>query len=69
MHLKNKVNTPLGVVTVSTVKLPDTWYETCLFGPGASRVVDSYNTEKSAKDGHAGWVATVADWHGLKELA
>ena len=58
-RLHNSVETDDGTVTVSTVSLlvphgpnHDNWFETCLSGVGGSRVVQRYETEDEAENGH-----------------
>ena len=51
-------DTAVGDLAVSTVDLPDGWFETTLF-PGDdgndARVVESYSSESAAVAGHEWW--------------
>lgn len=65
-HWKTRVTLEsVGPVDVSTVELPNGWFETCLFwgrAPRTSEVVDRYASRGSAIDAHAEWCepATLA---------
>lgn len=69
LHLVTIVDTAYGEVRVSTIELSVVFsggYETCLFGPERSEVVEHYLTESDAAQGHSDWCdrITVTTWEG-----
>lgn len=63
MNLKTEI-----MLRVSTVLLPSEFlglnpdpYETCIFGPNSSEVVERYATIEAAEEGHQRWVTRLSE--------